>query len=137
MKIATILLGLIAIFIHVQLGLRAIRDLSPTYDEPVHFTAGYIYLKTGDYRFNSYQHPAFGKMWQAIPLLFLNPFLPTHHPAWLQQRWSTREQYQFADKFLFRNRISGETMMKWAKMDLETEVEWLATFSQRPDADNY
>jgi len=104
------------ICIHIILGMNAIKWLSPTYDEPIHLTAGYVYLKTADYRINSLQHPAFAKMWPALPLLIMNPFLPVYHPAWLAQEWNIRDQYNFADKFLYSNRVGPDEMMFWGRI---------------------
>src|SRR6266498_5706938 len=78
---------------HVYLGLGSIRQFAPTYDEPVHLTAGYVYWKTGDYRFNGYHHPPLAEMWAAFPLLFLNPTLPVQRPEWINQEWRAKDQY--------------------------------------------
>ncbi|OVE76785.1 hypothetical protein BVX98_04805 [bacterium F11] len=113
--------GVFFIFFHLYLGSTAIKSFSPTYDEPVHLTAGYVYWKTGDFRFNGFHHPPFGEMWAALPLMSLKPLVPITHPAWLKQTWSPHDQYQFADTFLFRNRVSHETLMKrgrWMQMGL-------------------
>ncbi len=96
---------------HIFLALPAITELSPTYDEPVHLTAGAVYWKTGDYRYNGYHHPPFGEMWAAIPLLFMNPLVPKQHPAWIAQRWTPHDQYGFADTFLYKNRVDAARMM--------------------------
>src|SRR4051812_2052699 len=96
---------------HFYLGNLAIRDFSPTYDEPVHLTAGYSYWKTGNYRLNGNDHPPFGEMWAAIPLLLLKPVLPVQNPAWLRQSWNPVDQYSFSDTFLYHNRISADTLM--------------------------
>ncbi|MCB4755642.1 MAG: hypothetical protein LHV69_01175 [Elusimicrobia bacterium] len=96
---------------HVYLGMGPLRDFSPTYDEPVHLTAGYVYWKTGDTRYNGYHHPPLAEMWAAIPLLFMNPLIPKGHPAWLKQEWLPVDQYRFADRFLYSNRVSAEDLV--------------------------
>jgi hypothetical protein len=53
-------------FMLVLLG--TIKELSPTFDEPVHVVAGYSYLKWGDYRVNP-EHPPLAKALAALPLL--------------------------------------------------------------------
>ena len=99
---------LILIAAHIFLGLRAIRVQSPTYDEPVHFAAGWSYLKVNDYRYNTQDHPPFAKMWAALPLLFLNPALPIQHPYWSNIR---AQQYPFSNLFMYRNRVDPEKML--------------------------
>jgi len=113
-----IYLFLIVVFIgaHFHLGSKVIKNFSPTYDEPVHLTAGYIYLRRGDFRYNGYHHPPLAEMWAALPLLFLNPFIPVHDKAWLNQRWTPFEQYRFADKFFYQNRVPSEVLMKWGRI---------------------
>ena len=93
------------------LGWQAIQSQSPTYDEPVHLTAGYSYWKTGDFRYNGYHHPVLGEMWCALPLLFLNPILPRHHSAWINQTWAPSDQYVFADVFVYKNRVSHDRLL--------------------------
>jgi len=113
------LLGLVFVGLHLYLGQAALSTFAPTYDEPVHLTAGYTYLTTGDYRFNGDHHPAFGEMWAALPLIFTNPTFPVTHPAWMIQRWTPREQYRFADTFLFKNRVSPKKLMsagRWMQL---------------------
>lgn len=109
------LIFLLCASIHVYLALPAITAFSPTYDEPVHLTAGVATWKTGDYRFNGYHHPAFGEMWPAIPVVFLNPIVPTQDPAWIRHQWSPKDQYAFANTFLYRNRVSPDRMMAWGR----------------------
>lgn len=101
--------------IHVFLGWGPIKGFSPTYDEAVHLTAGYVYWKTADFRYNSLDHTPLGEMWSAIPLLFLNPILPVQHPSWIAQRWTTREQFGFADEFIYQNRVPAERMLLWGR----------------------
>ncbi len=102
---------LLLILLHIWLALPALTVFSPTYDEPVHLTAGAVYWKTGDYRFNGHHHPAFGEMWAAIPLNFMKNMIPVQHPAWIAQQWSPVEQYAFADVFLFRNFTNADRLI--------------------------
>ena len=60
-----ILLGILAAS---QIG-SAIQE-SPTNDEPVHLTAGYVYLTTGQYDMDIV-HPPLGRVIAALPLLAL------------------------------------------------------------------
>src|SRR5688572_6106529 len=110
------ILFLLFIAAHIYLGLRAIDAQSATYDEPVHAVAGYAYLKTGDYRYNGYHHPALSEMWAALPWLVLKPLFPFHDPVWLKQQWDALSQYRFAAKVLYQNRISHELLLNSARM---------------------
>jgi len=110
--VATILfLGSLLFGAHIFLAKGPIDLYSPTYDEPLHLTAGYVYLETHDYRINGHHHPPFGEMWAALPLLFMKPILPKQHEAWLEQKWNAFSQYQFVDTFLYKNRVLAECMM--------------------------
>lgn len=55
-----------------------------TFDEGVHLTAGYDYLKTGRYTI-SRDHPPLGRLLNALPLLATRAEFPTAHPAWIKQ----------------------------------------------------
>ncbi|HBL18219.1 MAG TPA: hypothetical protein DD417_16065 [Elusimicrobia bacterium] len=81
-------------------GISFIRSAAPTYDEPVHLTAGYSYWKTGRYRLNIADHPPLAEMLAAVPLLVLDPVLSLSHPDWIQMR-----RYPFSDFFLYHNRV--------------------------------
>jgi len=59
----------LGLFTVVALG--AIKNQSPTIDEPVHLLAGYSYLKWGDYRVNP-EPPPLAKMLAALPLQALD-----------------------------------------------------------------
>jgi len=93
------------LLIHAFLGWRAIQAQSPTFDEPLHLTAGYVYWKTHDYRINAYHHPPLTSLMAAVPLLFLGPRLPLESPHWLRPRWNlARNQYGFAHEFLYKQK---------------------------------
>ena len=60
-------------------ALLAITSLvgdSITFDETSHLTAGYSYLKTGDFRLGP-DNPPLGKMWCAWPLLLIENQWPS------------------------------------------------------------
>ena len=73
-----------------------------TWDEGIHLTAGYSYLTTGDYSMNS-EHPVLAKILCTLPLLALHPALD---PAWLKMT-----QQEAGLWFLYRNRVSPDTML--------------------------
>src|SRR5207248_712953 len=104
MKRILILLSALAIVMsHVVLGLGPIRDFSPTYDEPVHFTAGYVYWKTGRFLFNAMQHPAFAKLSSPPPLNFLTPVLPLDAPPGHRPTWGVIDHSLFSHRFIYHN----------------------------------
>lgn len=119
MKAAVVLAGLI--ILHVYLASKPIAAYAPTYDEPVHLTAGAVAWKMGNYRFNGLNHPILAEAWPAIPTIFLNPMVPVQHPAWLAQRWTPSEEYEFADRFLYRNHVNHEKLLnsgRWMQIFL-------------------
>jgi 4-amino-4-deoxy-L-arabinose transferase-like glycosyltransferase len=69
---------------------------SAAFDEEYHFATGYVYLRTGDPRLST-EHPPLVNVWNALPLLFLDPKLPLDHPAW--QNAITDD---FGDTFLWQ-----------------------------------
>ncbi len=54
---------------------------SAAFDEEYHLAAGYAYLRTGDPRLAT-EHPPLVNLWNALPLVFLNPKLPLESPTW-------------------------------------------------------
>lgn len=99
-----------AIIVPIGLGWGMIRTSAPTFDEPVHLAAGYIDLLSGGYRLNSMDHPPFGEMWAALPLLILRPSAFFQSPD-----FSARRVYNFADHFLYKNRVSAGKMLDFAR----------------------
>ena len=78
---------------------------SQTIDEAVHLSAGYSYLKTGDFRLNP-EHPPLSKMSSALPLLWLHPdFAPS------PRDWEHADQWAVGKSFLYANRISADRML--------------------------
>ena len=69
---------------------------SAAFDEEYHFATGYVYLRTGDPRLST-EHPPLVNVWNALPLLFINPDLPLDQPAW--QNALTDD---FGDAFLWQ-----------------------------------
>jgi len=101
----------VLICIHFILGLDTIKHNSVTFDEHVHLTAGYSYLKTGKYYLNILDHPPISKMYSALPLLLMNPMLLTNHPYWLNY-----QQYSFADLFIYNNKVDAERMLNSSRI---------------------
>ncbi|MBI5623097.1 MAG: hypothetical protein HY924_04895 [Elusimicrobia bacterium] len=106
----TVLAAAAAVAAHVWLGWGMIRVSAPTFDEPVHLASGYQDLVTGTYRLNSQDHPPLAEMWGALPLLALKPSAMFQHPDLMSRR-----VYNFADAFLYKNRVDPERMLDTAR----------------------
>ncbi len=102
-KQVKIVAGLLVVFF-VFCATTSIAIKSLTVDESVYIPAGYSYLKTADYRLNP-EHPVFGKMVLALPLLFLNPELPLEKPTWIEstKMGNNIPNYGFAADFYAAN----------------------------------
>ena len=72
-------LGILLLFLGE--GLVFIRANSQTADEAVHLTAGYSYLKTGDFRLLP-SHPPLAELLCALPLLAFQPEFAPSAEAW-------------------------------------------------------
>ena len=75
-----------------------------TWDEAIHLTAGYVYLKTGHIAFFT-DHPPLRALF-AAPLLFLNLHIPAGRPE-----WEARDQAGFATQFLYTNPYHPDTLL--------------------------
>ncbi|HXT01289.1 MAG TPA: hypothetical protein VN915_11480 [Elusimicrobiota bacterium] len=92
------------------LGRALIAASSPTYDEPVHLSAGFTDLVDGRYRLNALDHPPLGEMWAALPLLTRRLDRFSAHPAWLEG-----QVYHFGDLFLYHNRVGPRELLDPAR----------------------
>jgi hypothetical protein len=92
-------------------GAGLIRSSGPTYDEPVHLSAGYTDLAHGCCRLNAMDHPPLAEMWAALPLLALRPDTFVSHPA-----WQARQVYRYGDLFLFHNKTGPDTLLNTARL---------------------
>jgi dolichyl-phosphate-mannose--protein O-mannosyl transferase len=81
-----------------------------TWDEGIHLSAGYSYLKTGDFRLNP-EHPPLFKLLCALPLLTLHPRLPSD-----ARLFKSSEEAVYGDQFLYQNTVSPETMLFCARL---------------------
>ena len=69
---------------------------SAAFDEEYHLAAGYAYLRTGDPRLAT-EHPPLVNLWNALPLVLLDPTLPLASPA-----WQNAMPDDFGDAFLWQ-----------------------------------
>lgn len=76
-----------------------------TWDEGIYLAAGYSYWKTGDFRMNR-DHPPLFKLLFALPLLPVNPSLPTD-----RQVWDSADHAGFSYQFIHQNRVPADTLL--------------------------
>jgi predicted membrane-bound dolichyl-phosphate-mannose-protein mannosyltransferase len=82
---------------------------SQTWDEAIHILSGYQYVKRGDLRLNP-EHPPFGKMLNALPLLAFNLNIPDD-----PQAWKMNDQVALGTEFLYSNRFPADTILLRAR----------------------
>jgi len=85
--------------------LSAALQENDSYDEGGHLAAGYAYLTIQDFGFNA-EHPPLGNMLSALPLVALEPRLPSEHPA-----WRMRSAPVAGALFLYRNRVRPDVLL--------------------------
>jgi len=90
-------------------GFGAARHDSPTYDEPLHLTSGYVYLKTGLYWIDA-SAPPLARIVTALPLLLLPLEFSRDDPAWMNGR-----RFAFCAHFLSHNTVSQDTLFLLAR----------------------
>lgn len=86
---------------------------SASFDEQYHLTAGFSYLKTGDYRLAT-THPPLVGLIAALPLLAdATIILPLDHPAWAQGN-----RFEFSDVFLWYANAEPASMLERARVPI-------------------
>jgi len=110
---------IVALFLVIffALALHSITQKSIINDELVHITAGYSYLKTGDFRLNT-EHPPLIKLISAIPLLVLNPYLPLEEPSWEAALTRPITQWNLGAKFFFIYNNNPDQILFWARLPM-------------------
>lgn len=99
---------LLAIFI--AQALLASPEKSASFDEQYHLTAGYSYLRTGDFRLAT-THPPLAGVIAALPLLARQDInLPLDNPLWEQGN-----RYDFSDVFLWQANSEPHSMLVQAR----------------------
>lgn len=87
-----VVLLLFLVFLQAFLSMR---HKSPVFDETIHLSAGYYYLKTGDFRL-SHDHPPLVKIMAGVPLMLLERVEPINVP-----RWRGEEAQKYGEKFFY------------------------------------
>jgi hypothetical protein len=105
----------IAAVLLAAFGLQALLSMSresATSDEVPHLTAGYSYLKTGDFRLN-HEHPPLVKLLAALPLFGLGLDFNAGHPGWVRG-----DEWSFGEEFINNNRVSARTIVFWGRLPM-------------------
>lgn len=91
-----------------------IRANSQTHDEAVHFTAGYSYLATHEFRLNP-EHPPLLKEWSALPtyLSYRPPFRPAPN-LWEQK--PEAEKWGISRDFLYHSGVPHDTLLTLGRL---------------------
>ncbi len=87
------------------------RQEVQTADEAVHLVSGYSILRQSRFSLNAENPPA-GKMWSAIPLVWLNPDLPRESG----DSWQDENSVTISAPFLYRNRLPADEILFWGRM---------------------
>src|SRR6185369_17755527 len=81
-----------------------------TWDEGIHISAGYSYLKFGDFTWNI-EHPPLAKMAAALPLMFMN----VEPAARTDAEGKRKDQVAYGVDFLYHNRLHADTILMAAR----------------------
>jgi hypothetical protein len=113
-KTAYIIVGILLLLIFIQTTISMSKK-SATYDEIIHLSAGYSYLKTRDFRLNP-EHPPLIKELSAIPLLLLNPYLPLDHPSWINA--TDKSQVEFGKRFFYEYNPNPDQILFYGRIPI-------------------
>jgi len=103
--------ALLALFV-AQAALASLEK-SASFDEQYHLTAGYSYLRTGDFRLAT-THPPLAGMIAALPLLARQELtLPLDNPL-----WEAGNRYDFSDVFLWQANADPQGILVQARWGL-------------------
>ena len=80
------------------------------WDEAAHLTNGYLYWRTGNFWYGQV-NPALARLAVGLPLLALDPRIPTEHESYREYAQFPR----FRSLFLYRNRVPPDTLLLWGR----------------------
>jgi hypothetical protein len=112
----TILVGISSLTYFFIQGNRFIESNSQTFDEAVHLTAGYSYLKRGDFRLNI-EDPPLPKLLWALPILLIHD-LPFEPP---QDLWEQADEWLIGKDFLYESSVPFQKLLsmgRWVNLIL-------------------
>jgi len=81
-------------------AILSVWDDSPTYDETINPSVGYVELLTGDLSF-LHDHPPLYRVFNALPLLAFQPVIPLEHDSWQKRQKGMLDRYNFAREFFY------------------------------------
>ena len=88
-------------------GERFLAANGPTFDEPVHFAAGYSYWATGDFRLN-HEDPPLAKLLWALPQFLSDP-IP------FRDEWRTANEWRVGHAMLFDSGYDWHALLTQAR----------------------
>lgn len=107
------LLLVLAVAIFILQAAAASPHKSASFDEQYHLSAGYAYLRTGDFRLAT-THPPLIALLSALGLLSMdNINLPLDHPS-----WEASQRFEFSDVFLWEANDQSVAMVQAARLPL-------------------
>jgi hypothetical protein len=96
--------------LHAAIAITASLEKSPTFDEPIHLTAGYSYWLTNDFRLD----PENGNLiarWATLPLLFTQPSFPLASNV----AWQHSDVGPLSMQFLYRSGNNPDALLLQAR----------------------
>ncbi len=105
------LVAILLALLHGALAITAHIDKSPTFDEPIHLTAGYSYWLRRDFRLDPENGNLPARL-AALPLLVLRP----NFPAAESLSWQQLSVGQTSQRFFYRSGNNPEQMLLAARM---------------------
>lgn len=99
--------------LHAGLAVSSMIRKSVTIDEITYIAAGSYHLETGDFHLNQ-TNPPLMKMLAALPLKALGAELPRIEGT--PREWSLVDQWKFARRFLYHNRVDADRMLFAARL---------------------
>jgi hypothetical protein len=88
-----------------SLEVRSARGETQTWDEGIHISAGYSYLKLGDYSWNV-EHPPLVKIASALPLALMGLSAERYEPD-----GKLKDQVRYGIDFLYKNRRDADSIL--------------------------
>ena len=113
LNVHTIFFGVLAIIFCV-ISISTTLNESPTGDEIVHVSSGYVHLTKQDYRFNLEKPPIF-KVLATVPLLFMHINLPQDISVWDDGLFDTGN---FAHEFWFTSGNNPDTLLLLSRIPM-------------------
>jgi len=98
-------------------AILSVWDDSPTYDETINPSVGYVELLTGDLSF-LHDHPPLYRVFMALPLLGFQPIIPLEHDSWQEREKGMLDRYNFAREFFYVANNDADRMLFWSRIPM-------------------